>query len=139
MAFGPSWEDQFMASPSMKKQLQRKGRSKLEKLEYLLPVDQAYRTTFATLSPGSVYLFGKRAHAGYGSSALTLVRGPPLCQVLSTRSFLFEHHCRRPCVGRDGCPTLFSLGLEALWLQELSLKEEQSEWAHLCPELSCGR
>lgn len=138
MAFGPSWEDQFMASPSIKKQLQRKGRSKLEKLEYLLPVDQAYENHIRHTLPWVSLPFWDK-----GSCRIWFLcndtGAPPLCQVLSTRSFLFEHHCRRLCVGKDGCPTLFSLGLEALWLQELSLKEEQSEWAHLCPELSCGR
>lgn len=36
MTFGPSWEDQSLASPPIKQQLQRKDRSKLEELEYLL-------------------------------------------------------------------------------------------------------
>lgn len=78
MAFDPSWEDHFMASPSIKKQLQRKGRSKLEKLENLLPVDQAYENHVRHSLPWViVYLFWKRAHAGYDSSAMTLVH--PLC------------------------------------------------------------
>lgn len=69
MAFGPSWENQSTASSFIKKQLQRKGRSKLEKLEYLLLVDQAYQShVHHTLPWVIVYLFGKGACTGYDSS-----------------------------------------------------------------------
>lgn len=75
-----------MASSSMMKWLQRKGRSTLEKLEYILEVSQAYENLIHNMySWVIVYILGKRALIGCHSSAKTLMG-----QTLYQSSFLYQ-------------------------------------------------